>query len=185
MSKVAVVVGSVHRNSLNRKLAVALARLAAPKLDLQIVEIGDLPYYDAELEASLPASVAHFRSAIAAADAVLVVTPEYNRSIPGVLKNAIDWGSRPYGKGVWIGKPAAIMGATPGATGTAAAQQHLRTLMGVVDTALMGQPEAYITLKPDSFDADGNLADESMRGFLTMFLDRFAAWIRRTALVAA
>ncbi|HVY84048.1 MAG TPA: NAD(P)H-dependent oxidoreductase [Caulobacterales bacterium] len=176
---VAVVVGSVSKGSLNRKFAGALARLAAPKLDLKFVEIGDLPIYDYELEAALPAPVRRFKSEIEGADAVLLITPEYLRSIPAALKNALEWGARPYGKSSWAGKPAAIAGVTPGAIGTAVAQSHLRSIATVLELIVISQPELYIQIKPETFDANGDIVDPALRDLLTKFIDVFAAWVAR------
>ena len=139
-TKVAVVVGSLRKGSVNRLFAQALAKVARPKLDLQIVEIGDLPLYDQDLESELPAAVVRFKSQVEAADAVLFVTPEFNRSFSAALKNAIEWGSRPWGKNSWAGKPAAIVGATLGAVGTAAAQSQLLSLETSAATASTVQP---------------------------------------------
>lgn len=179
--KIAVVVGSNRRDSLNRKLADALARLGAGAFDFHVVQIGDLPIYNQDLEADLPPPVARFKAEIVAADGVLFVTPEHSRSIPALLKNAIDWGARPYGKNSWTGKPAAITGTSPGAIGTAVAQQHLRQILGVLGMLVMGG-EAYITFKPDLVDANGTITDETTRKFLAAFLDQFAALVARFAL---
>src|SRR5262249_53019551 len=141
--KVAVIVGSNRRESVNRRLAHALTRLDADKLAFSFVQIDDLPLYNQDLEAELPKSVARFKSEIAAADGLLFVTPEHNRSIPAVLKNAIDWGARPYGQNSWSGKPGAITGTSPGAIGAAIAQQHLRQVLGNLGVLVMGG-EAYI-----------------------------------------
>jgi chromate reductase len=177
--KVAVVVGSLSKGSLNRKFAQALARLARPKLDLQLVEIGDLPLYDYELEAALPLPVARFKRDIEASDAVLFVTPEYLRSIPAALKNAVEWGARPWGKTSWAGKPAAIAGASMGAVGTAVAQSQLRSIASVLELVVISQPELYLQLKPESFDANGDIADPALKTLLTKFVDVFADWIAR------
>lgn len=177
--KVAVVVGSLSKGSLNRKFAQALAHLARPTLDLQLVEIGDLPLYDYELEAALPLPVARFKREIEASDAVLFVTPEYLRSIPAALKNAVEWGARPWGKTSWAGKPAAIAGASIGAIGTAVAQSQLRSIAGVLELVVISQPELYLQLKPESFDANGDIADPALKTLLTKFIDVFAAWIAR------
>ncbi len=178
-TKVAVIVGSLKKSSLNRQFALALAKLARPKLDLRIVEIGDLPFYSEDLEQPLPAAVVRFKSEIEAADAVLFVTPEYLRTIPGVLKNALEWGARPYGKNSWGGKPGAVAGVTPGAIGTAVAQSHLRSIAPVLDIALISQPELYLSLKAGQITADGDIADEALKSLLTTFVDRFSAWIAR------
>jgi chromate reductase len=175
---IAVVVGSNRRESLNRKLAEALARLGADKSGFSLVRIDDLPLYNQDLETDLPASVVRFKAEIEAADGVLVVTPEHSRSIPALLKNAIDWGARPWGRNSWTGKPAAITGTSPGAIGTAVAQQHLRHVLGVLGMLVMGG-EAYITFKPDLVDAKGAVADESTRAFLQGFVDQFAGLVAR------
>jgi chromate reductase, NAD(P)H dehydrogenase (quinone) len=179
--KVAVVVGSNRRDSLNRKLAGALARLGEAKLSFTFVRIDDLPLYSQDLEPDLPASVVRFKSEIAAADALLFVTPEHSRSIPAALKNAIDWGGRPYGQNSWAGKPAAITGTSPGAIATALAQQHLRQILGSFLGVLVMPGEAYITFKPGLVDDDGNIAEESTRAFLQAFVDQFAALVAQVS----
>jgi len=176
--KLAVVVGSNRRDSINRKLAQALIRLGADKFDANIVRIDDLPMFNQDSEGNLPAAVVRFKSEIAGADGVLILTPEHDRSIPAVLKNAIDWGARPYGKNSWAGKPTFITGTSPGAIGSAIAQQHLRSIMVSLGTILQGG-EAYITFKPDLVDADGNIGDDNTRKFLQGFLDQFATLVTR------
>jgi chromate reductase len=176
--QIAVIAGSNRRDSINRKLAQALAKLGAGKFDAQLVRIDDLPMYNQDLEASLPAEVVRFKNEIARADGVLIVTPEHNRSIPTVLKNAIDWGARPYGKSVWPGKPAFITGTSPGAIGSALAQQHLRSVMTGLGMILLGG-EAYVTFKPNLIDEHGNIGDESTKTFLQDFVDRFATLVER------
>jgi chromate reductase, NAD(P)H dehydrogenase (quinone) len=178
--KIALIVGSNRRDSLNRRLAQALAKLAAPGFVFNLVQIDDLPLYNQDLEADMPASVARLKSEIAAADAVLLVTPEHNRSIPTVLKNAIDWGARPYGKNSWNGKPAAIIGTSPGAIGTAIAQQHLRQILGVLGALVMGG-EAYIGYKPGLVDDAGKITDDGTRAFLQAYVDQFASLVARLA----
>src|SRR6478609_261620 len=159
---VAVVVGSLRKDSVNRKAALALARLAPENLDLRVVEIGDLPLYDEDVEAAgVPAAWARFREEIRASDAVLFVTPEYNRSVPGGLKNAIDVGSRPYGHSAWSGKPAAIMTLSPGALGGFGANHHLRQSLVFLDMPVLQQPEAYIGGAFGLFDEAGELTSES------------------------
>jgi chromate reductase len=175
---IAVVVGSNRRSSLNRKLAEALARLGADKFTVNFLQIDDLPLYNQDLEAELPQSVVRFKSQIEAADGLLVVTPEHNRSIPAVLKNAIDWGARPHGRNSWAGRVAAITGTSPGATSTALAQQHLRQILGVLGVLVMGG-EAYISFKPGLVDETGIVPDESTRAFLQSFIDQFALLLRR------
>ena len=178
--KVAVIVGSNRRESVNRRLAQALAKLGADKIAFSFIQIDDLPLYNQDLEAELPKNVARFKSEVAAADGLLFVTPEHNRSIPTVLKNAIDWGARPYGQNSWNGKPAAITGTSPGAVGTAIAQQHLRQVLGDLGVLVMGG-EAYVSFKPGLIDADGAIADESTRKFLQGFVDQFATLVARFA----
>lgn len=177
-AKVAVVVGSLRKGSFNRQFAQALASLAQPKLELRVVEIGDLPLYSQDLETELPSPVRRFKREIEAADAVLFVSPEYNRSFSAALKNAIEWGSRPWGKNSWAGKPGAVIGATPGAVGTAAGQSQLRSVVSVLDIALMAQPEIYLSLR-DGQIVDGQIADESLRTLLAGWINRFADWIGR------
>jgi len=180
--KVAVVVGSLRAESINRKAANALARLAPDTLALTIVEIGDLPLYDEDVEAAgAPAAWTRFRGEIAASDAVLFVTPEYNRSVPGALKNAIDVGSRPYGQSAWAGKPAAIMSVSPGAIGGFGANHHLRQSLVFLDMPVMQQPEAYVGDGFHLFGDDGGIVKEETEKFFQTFIDAFAGWIARTA----
>jgi len=178
--KIAVIVGSNRRESVNRRLAQALAKLGVEKFSFSFVQIDDLPIYNQDLEGELPKSVVRFKSEIAAADGLLFVTPEHNRSITTVLKNAIDWGARPYGLNSWNGKPAAITGTSPGALGTAIVQQHLRQIMGNLGVLVMGG-EAYVGFKPGLIDADGGITDESTRKFLGGFVDRLATLVARVA----
>lgn len=176
--KVAVVVGSLRKASLNRRMALALAGLLRDRLSLEIVEIGDLPLYNEDVEKEgAPEAWTRFREAIRAADAVLFVTPEYNRSVPGGLKNAIDVGSRPYGKSAWSGKPAAIVSVSPGAMGGFGANHHLRQSLVFLDMPTLQQPEAYVGNAGDLFDDAGKIAKEDTAKFLTTFLTRFADWI--------
>src|SRR5262245_3389511 len=160
--KIAVIVGSNRRESINGKLAHALAKLDSDQAEFNFVSIGDLPLYNQDLEGELPRGVVRFKVEIAAADGLLFVTPEHNRSIPALLKNAIDWGARPYGQNSWNGKPAAITGSSPGALGAALAQVHLRQILGVLGALVMGG-EAYISLKPGVVDANGTITDENTR----------------------
>ncbi|MPZ56015.1 MAG: ACP phosphodiesterase [Rhizobiales bacterium] len=176
--KIALIVGSNRRESVNRKLGLALARLGASQFDVTLTRIDDLPMYNQDLEAELPDSVVRFKAELAAADGILIVTPEHNRSVPAVLKNAIDWGARPWGKNSWAGKAAAITGTSPGAIGTAVAQQHVRQVLGVLGVLVMGG-EAYITFKPELVDEAGNVTDESTRAFLRSFIDQFSALLDR------
>ena len=181
--KLGVIVGSNRRESINRKLAAALARLGGPAFEATFIRIDDLPMYNQDHENPLPAAAARFKSEIEASDAVLFVTPEHTRSIPAVLKNAIDWGARPWGKSSWPGKPAAIIGTSGGAISTAVAQQHLRAMLGAAMHVMGG--EAYIQFKPDLIDAEANVADETVRKFLKDFIDRFAAFAGKFAPAAA
>jgi chromate reductase len=178
---VAVIVGSLRKGSLNRMAARALAALAPEPLALEVVEIRDLPLYDQDLEAAPPAAWTAFRDRIRRADAVLFVTPEYNRSVPGALKNAIDVASRPYGQSAWAKKPAAVVSVSPGAIGGFGANHHLRQSLVFLDMPALQQPEAYVGGAAALFDDQGNLELEATREFLRKFLDAFAAWIERNA----
>lgn len=177
--KVAVLVGSLRRDSLNRRMAGALATLATDRLTLTQVPIGELPLYNADLDAQPPAAWQAFRDRIRSADAVLFVTPEYNRSVPGVLKNAIDVGSRPYGQSAFDGKPGAVVSVSPGAIGGFGANHHLRQTMVFLNVPMLQQPEAYVGHAAKLFDATGALANDDTRQFMTRFLEAFADWIER------
>lgn len=179
--KLAIVVGSNRRESINRKLAQVLKRLGADAFEASFVKIDDLPMYNQDNEQPVPADVARFKREIEAADAVLFVTPEHNRSIPAVLKNAIDWGSRPWGKSSWPGKPAAVIGASGGAISTAIAQSHLRSVLGSISSMHVLGGEAYIQFKPELIDAEGNVTDDNVRAFLKTFIDNFAGFAARFA----
>jgi chromate reductase, NAD(P)H dehydrogenase (quinone) len=174
---VAVVVGSLRKDSVSRKLANAFAALN-PGLTFNIVEIGDLPHFDQDLEADPPAQWVRFRNEIAAADAVLFVTPEFNRSVPGALKNAIDVGSRPYGQSVWNGKPGAVISLSPGAIGGFGANHHLRQSLVFLNVPLLSQ-EAYVGNAYALFDDNGELVNEATTEFLRAYGQAFAAWIER------
>jgi chromate reductase len=178
---VAVLVGSLRKASYNRKMALALAKLAPETLKLNIVEIGGLPFYNEDDEASAPVQWQTFRDSLRAVDAVLFVTPEYNRSVPGVLKNAIDVGSRPYGASVWAGKPGAVVSVSPGGIGGFGANHHLRQSLVFLDVPVLQQPEAYIGGAASLFDEAGNIAKEETRKFLTKFMEAFAVWIEKNA----
>ena len=180
--KVAVIVGSLRAGSINEQLARALAKLAAPAMDFELVSIADLPLYNPDIDDGRHPAPEHFRAAVKAADAVLFVTPEYNRSIPGPLKNALDWGSRPYGEACWAGKPAASIGASPGAAGTAAAQQQMRQVMTVLNMAVLGQPEVYLQFKEGLVNEQHDITVQGTEAFLTGFLSRFAGWVRQQQL---
>ena len=179
--RVAVIVGSLRRDSLNRKMAKALIAMAPASLELEIVEIGALPHYNQDDDANPPPPSVAFKEKIAAADGVLFVTPEYNRSVPGVLKNAIDVGSRPYGKSAWSGKPGAVLSVSPGAIGGFGANHHLRQSLVFLNVPAMPQPEAYVGGAGDLFDEAGGLKKPETVKFMEKFLGAFAAWIERNA----
>jgi chromate reductase len=176
---VAVLIGSLRKDSYNRKMANVLIGLAPPELRLSIVEIGAVPPYNQDHEANPPPAVTELKQAISNADAVLFLTPEYNRSVPGALKNAIDVASRPYGKSAWSGKPGAVMSVTSGALGAFGANHHLRQTLVFLNMPAMPQPEAYIGNAASLFDTDGKLISDSTRDFCTRFLTAFAQWIER------
>jgi chromate reductase len=176
--QIAVIVGSLRKDSFNRTLATALARLAPSDFTFKQVEIGDLPLYNQDDDGNPSAPVKRLKSEIAAAQGLLFVTPEYNRSIPGVLKNALDQASRPYGQSAWAGKPAGVIGISVGIIGTALAQQHLRNILAYLDVPTLGQPETFLQTKEGFFDASGNIGPES-KLFLQGWMDRFVAWVQR------
>lgn len=181
MSKVysvAVLVGSLRKASLNRKVAQALIALAPPSLSLKIIEIGDLPLYNEDIDGTPPAAYTTFRNSIASSDAVLFVTPEYNRSVPAPLKNAIDVGSRPYGKSAWARKPGAVISVSPGAIGGFGANHHLRQSLVFLDVPCLQQPEAYVGHAAALFDESGVLAEKS-KPFLQGFIDAYATWVEQ------
>lgn len=173
---VAIIVGSLRKGSLNKKLADAVTALAPANLKFKFVEIGDLPFFDEDLEANPPLAWTRFRNEIRSSDAVLFVTPEYNRSVPAALKNAIDVGSRPYGKSVFNGKPAAVISGSMGAIGGFGANHHLRQSLAFLNMPTL-PAEAYIGAAHELFDEQGALKNEGTRGFLTGFAQSFAAWI--------
>jgi chromate reductase len=177
--KVGYMVGSLARGSINRKLARALVRLAPGELSLEEIRFDGLPLYSVDHDADYPPVARAFKDAIAAVDAVLFVTPEYNRSIPGGLKNAIDWASRPYGKNSFTRKPSAVIGASPGAIGTAVAQQHLRSLLSYCNSPQMNAPEAYIQFTPGLISDDGGVTNEKTEEFLRTYMAEFAGFIGR------
>jgi len=178
---VAVLVGSLRKDSLNRKLAHALAVLAPDSLKLEIIEIGQLPLYNQDADADPPAAWTAFRDRIRRADGVLFVTPEYNRSVPGALKNAIDVGSRPYGQSAWDGKPGGVVSASPGAIGGFGANHHLRQSLVFLNVPVLQQPEAYLGGADKLFDEQGGIANESTRGFLQKYMATYATWLERNA----
>jgi chromate reductase len=173
---VAVVVGSLRKESFSRKLAMGLARLAPPELKLEIVEVGGLPLYNQDDDAHPPAPSAAFKARIQRADAVLFVTPEYNRSVPGVLKNAIDIASRPYGQSAWDGKPGGVVSVSPGAIGGFGANHHLRQSLVFLNVSVLQQPEAYIGNAATLFDDSGALKPGSTADFLGKFMAAYGAW---------
>jgi chromate reductase len=179
--KIAVLVGSLRRGSYNRKMAKALIELAPESLALEILEIGGLPLYNQDLEENPPASWVEFRDHLKGFDGVLFVTPEYNRSVPAALKNAIDVGSRPRGKNVWDGKPGAVVSVSTGAIGGFGANQHLRQSLVFINVPAMPYPEAYIGGADKLFDESGNLANESTREYMRMFMKSFAEWVMKNS----
>jgi chromate reductase, NAD(P)H dehydrogenase (quinone) len=183
LPRLAVIVGSNRRDSINRKLAQALVRLGAGKFDASFARIDDLPMFNQDHEANLPAPVVRFKTELARADGVLIVTPQHDRSIPALLKNAIDWGARPWGKNSWTGKPAFITGTSLGAIGSALAQQHLRSVMTGLGMILLGG-EAYVTFKPNLIDEHGAIGDDNTKKFLADFVERFAHLLTRLATAA-
>ncbi|WP_457096955.1 NADPH-dependent FMN reductase [Lysobacter sp. P5_B9] len=177
---IAVFVGSLRRDSFNRKLATALARLAPAEFRLHQLEIGDLPLYNQDDDAHQAQQVLRLKAEVKAANGLIFVTPEYNRSMPGVLKNAIDHASRPYGQSAFAGKAAGVIGISVGSIGTALAQQHLRTTLAYLDVATLGQPEAFLHAKEGFFDDDGNIGAAS-REFVQGWMDKYVAFIRAHA----
>lgn len=176
--KIAVVIGSIRQDSFNRKLALALAHLAPENFTFEHVRIDNLPPYNQDHDGKQAPEVLKLKSEIAAAQGLLFVTPEYNRSIPGVLKNAIDHASRPYGQSAWAGKPAGVIGVSVGAIGTALAQQHLRNVLAYLDVPTLGQPEAFIQNKEDLFDDKGHIGNEATKQFLQGWVDKYVAWVK-------
>ena len=176
---VGYLIGSLAKASINRKLAVALARLAPSELELREIPIGDLPLYSYDYDKDYPPAGKALKDALASVDAVLFVTPEYNRSIPGALKNAIDWASRPWGTNSFARKPSAIIGASPGNIGTAVGQQHLRSILAFCNSPLMNAIEAYIQFKPGLITDDGEVTVDSTREFLTNYMNEFYGYISR------
>jgi len=176
-TKIAVLVGSLRKESINRRLARALQTLAPADFVFDHLRIDDLPFYNQDFDGGYPEICQRLKGEIRAADALLFVTPEYNRSIPGVLKNAIDIASRPYGHSAFTGKRAGVIGASIGAVGTACAQQHLRNVLAYLDVATLGQPEVFLHVKGGFFDAEDGIADAGTRKYLQGWMDRFAAWV--------
>ncbi|MEO6392155.1 MAG: NAD(P)H-dependent oxidoreductase [Pyrinomonadaceae bacterium] len=177
--KILGIAGSLRRESYNRAALRAAAGLLPDGATLDVFELNDIPHFNQDDDMNPPASVVELKKRIRAADAVLFVTPEYNYSVPGVLKNAIDWASRPYGDSAWNGKPAAIMGASVGVFGTARAQYHLRQMMVFLNMFPINQPEVMIGNASQRFDDEGNLTDEATKGFIRQLLQNLADWTRR------
>ena len=175
--RIAVIVGSLRKDSINKKLALAVSGMFAERFDLQRVEIADLPLYNQDFDDDFPAAGVRFKQQIEAADALLLVTPEYNRSIPGVLKNAIDVGSRPGGSNSFAGKLGAVIGTSPGARGTALAQQHLRNVLVGLDVLAMPQPEVSVQFQQGLIDGEGRIDNERTQKFLQRFVDGYSAWL--------
>ena len=176
--KIAIVVGSLRKDSINKKLALALAKLAPTDVVFEPLRIDDLPLYNQDDDAQPSESVKRMKAQVAASQGVLFLTPEYNRSIPGVLKNALDHGSRPYGQSVWNGKPAGVMGASMGPIGTAMAQQHLRNILAYLNMPTLGQPEAFIQNKDGLYDAAGNIGPDSLK-FLQDWVDHYVVFVKK------
>lgn len=183
--KIGTLVGSASTTSINRTLARGLAVLIGERAEVVDIAIDDLPLYNSDLDPTPPVPVQRFKSDVLAVDGLLVVTPEYNRTMSAVLKNAFEWGSRPYGESIWSGIPAAVVGTSPGALGTAAAQQHVRNVMSFLDMPTLGQPEVYLQFRPELFAEDGRITDDGTRAFLVDWSDRFVEHVRRQAARAA
>ncbi|MEO8999622.1 MAG: NAD(P)H-dependent oxidoreductase [Rhodanobacter sp.] len=179
--KIAILVGSLRMDSFNRRLAHAVEKLAPAEFAFKHVQINDLPLYSQDFDAAYPAVATRLKKDIESADGLLFVTPEYNRSIPGVLKNAIDIASRPWGTNSFAGKPAAVIGTSIGSTGTALAQQHLRNVLAYLDVPTLAQPEVFIHFKDELIADDGTIHSEGTSKFLQGFVDNYVAWVRRFA----
>lgn len=177
MQNILTIYGSLREKSLNKSLARAVAMLAPESMKIEVAGLHELPFYNPDMESNFPESAKNFKKKIRAADGIIIVTPEYNRSIPGVLKNMLDWTSRPYGDSAWDGKPVGTMGAS-GAIGTALAQYHLKQVLNYLNTNIMGQPEFYLNAK-DKFDAEGNLTDEPTKEFIRKYLAKFGEHVAK------
>lgn len=183
--RIGYLVGSLSSTSINRTLATALTRLAPEDLELHEIPIRDLPLYDRDLDDDVPAPARELKSAIEASDGILFVSPEYNRSIPGALKNAIDWASRPWGDNSFARKPTAIIGASPGSIGTAVMQASMRSVLSFLDAPQLNAPEAYVTFEPDAYGPDGEVRDEKTAAFLRHFMAEYCAFVQRVLAVNA
>ncbi len=178
--QIGVVVGSLRKESFNRQMATAIAKLAPSEFKFKHIDIGDLPLYNQDNDGNPPEVVKKLKAEISASQGILFLTPEYNRSIPGVLKNALDHASRPYGQNIWAGKPTAVMGVSVGATGTGLAQQHLRNILAYLDMPTLNQPEVFLQMKEGLFDGAGNIGENSLK-FLQGFMDNYVAWVKKHA----
>lgn len=176
MNRILALVGGISKNSLNKKLFTALKLQAPIGFELEAFDISKLPFFSQDLEADLPSPVKELKNLVLGAAGILFITPEYNRSFPGVLKNALDWGSRPWGQNSWDKKPAAVLGASVGNIGTFGAQHHLRQVLAYLNMPTLGQPEFYLNAAK-SFDDQGNLMDEKTKGFIDGFWKSYAAWV--------
>lgn len=178
--QVGVVVGSIRKDSFNLKLAEALTKLASPDFSFNFIKINELPLYNQDDDSNPAPTVKKFKSEILSSTGILIVTPEYNRGIPGVLKNALDHGSRPYGSNAWAGKPTGVIGASPGKIGTALAQHQLRCVLAYLDAPTMGQPEAYVTADDTLFNPDGTFGSKQ-RDFMQKWINSYSAWVKSHA----
>ncbi len=178
MYNVSVIAGSLRKDSFNKKLMHALDKLNHPQLKFNVLDISQIPLFNQDNENNMPTAVVNFKKEIVNSDGLLFITPEYNRSIPGVLKNVIDWGTRPYGKNCWANKPTGIIGTSPGAIGTAVAQAHLRSILVGLEAIVLGQPEVYLVYKNELFDENDRITNEGTAKFLQGFLDKFSNWIQ-------
>jgi chromate reductase len=179
--RIGIVIGSLRHDSYNRQLANAIMKLAPAEFSFQELRIDDIPLYNQDHDADQPEPVKRLKGEIAAVDGVVFVTPEYNRSVPGVLKNAIDNASRPYGESAWMGKPAGVLGASVGPAGTCMAQQHLRNMLAYLDMPTLGQPEVFIQVNEGFFDQSGDIANPRTRQFLQRWIEAYVAWVKKFA----
>lgn len=179
MFNIIVIIGSLRKESINKKLVHALDKLNHPLLKFNIIDLNEIPIYNQDNETNMPAAVVNLKKEVENSDGVLFVTPEYNRSIPGMLKNIIDWGTRPYGKNSWAKKPTGIIGMSVGTIGTAVAQSHLRSILVGLEASVLGQPEIYLVYKPDMFDDKNTITNEDTKKFLQGYLDKFSAWVQK------
>ena len=177
--KIGYLVGSLSSTSINRTLSTALIKLAPEELDFTEIPIGNLPLYSQDYDADFPPAGRELKAAIEASDGILFVSPEYNRSIPGALKNAIDWGSRPWGSNSFARKPTGIIGASPGGIGTAVMQSSMRSVLSFLDAPQLNSPEAYIQFNTDVFTADGEVTNQGTRDFLRHYMEEYSAFVQR------